>query len=99
MSKEEEKIQVKNYDAHLVTSFSFHHLKGFLLRHSSFIRPASLGETVSMDAEVIKTGESLAFVKADIFNSRGDILARGRHTLFVGLEKSADEKSFEKYLQ
>ena len=46
------------------------------------MRPAKKGDTISIVAECLKVGKTMAFVNVDIFNkSDGNkIVAQGRHT-------------------
>ena len=47
-----------------------------------YMRPAKKGDTISIVAECLKVGKTMAFVNVDIFNkSDGNkIVAQGRHT-------------------
>jgi acyl-coenzyme A thioesterase 13 len=49
--------------------------------HVSYLAAAEAGETVSIDAEVLRCGLNLAFVEVTLRSElRGDVLARGRMT-------------------
>ena len=49
--------------------------------HVSYLSAAEAGETVSIDAEVLRCGLNLAFVEVTLRSElRGDVLARGRMT-------------------
>ena len=49
------------------------------------MRPARKGDTLSIVAECLKVGKTMAFVNVDIFNkSEGNkVVAQGRHTLLT----------------
>ncbi|XP_057297149.1 acyl-coenzyme A thioesterase 13-like [Hydractinia symbiolongicarpus] len=54
----------------------------------SYMKPARIGEVVTLETECKKLGSSLAFTEAVIKNSKGDLLATAKHTKYVGdLEK------------
>ncbi|XP_038056591.1 acyl-coenzyme A thioesterase 13-like [Patiria miniata] len=57
----------------------------------SFMQAAKIGEKVAMEAELIKAGKSLAFTKADVFNAKGDIIAQGQQTMFIGSNKKVQD--------
>lgn len=50
-----------------------------------YMRPAKKGDTISIVAECLKVGKTMAFVNVDILNkSDGNkIIAQGRHTKFL----------------
>ena len=52
---------------------------------SRYMRPAKKGDTISIVAECLKVGKTMAFVNVDILNkSDGNkIIAQGRHTKFL----------------
>lgn len=53
--------------------------------HVSYLAAAEAGETVSIDAEVLRCGLNLAFVEVTLRRElRGDVLARGRMTKLLG---------------
>ena len=49
------------------------------------MRPAKKGDTISIVAECVKVGKTMAFVNVDILNkSDGNkIVAQGRHTKYL----------------
>ena len=49
------------------------------------MRPAKKGDTLSIVAECLKVGKTMAFVNVDIFNkSEGNkVVAQGRHTMLT----------------
>lgn len=55
------------------------------------MRPARKGDTLSIVAECLKVGKTMAFVNVDIFNkSEGNkVVAQGRHTLLTNNSASA----------
>jgi acyl-coenzyme A thioesterase 13 len=51
----------------------------------TYLRPASIGDTVIIDAKCLKKGRTLAFLTVDITNKEsGKLIAQGRHTKFIG---------------
>ena len=49
--------------------------------HMTYLASAKVGETVVLDAEVIRAGKSLAFTKADLkLKHTGKLVATGLHT-------------------
>ncbi|KZC08259.1 PREDICTED: acyl-coenzyme A thioesterase 13-like [Dufourea novaeangliae] len=51
----------------------------------TFMKPALLGELVTVDAKTIRAGKRLAFLAVDVTKNDGkDIIAHGRHTKFIG---------------
>ena len=48
-----------------------------------FIRPAKKGDTLSIVAECLKVGKTMAFVNVEILNKSDDnkVIAQGRHTI------------------
>ncbi|XP_033645201.1 acyl-coenzyme A thioesterase 13-like [Asterias rubens] len=57
----------------------------------SFLKAAKIGDKLTMDAEVVKAGESLAFTTANLMNSSGDIIAQGKHIKHVGRKELAED--------
>ncbi|XP_038056592.1 acyl-coenzyme A thioesterase 13-like [Patiria miniata] len=57
----------------------------------SFLKAARIGDQLTMDAEVIKAGKSLAFSKANLFNANGDIIAQGNHVKHVGRKNTVED--------
>ena len=47
--------------------------------NTSFLRPAHLGETVSIEGRLLKTGKRLGYTEVTIYNAAGEICATGRH--------------------
>ena len=49
------------------------------------MRPAKKGDTLSIVAECLKVGKTMAFVNVDIFNKSEDnkVVAQGRHTMLT----------------
>ncbi|XP_022089603.1 acyl-coenzyme A thioesterase 13-like [Acanthaster planci] len=58
----------------------------------SFMQAARIGDQLTMDAEVIKAGKSLAFTKANLYNSKGDIIAVGNHVKHVGRKDTPEDR-------
>ncbi|CAJ0932177.1 unnamed protein product, partial [Mesorhabditis belari] len=57
--------------------------------HISYLSAAKIGETVVMDAEVIRAGQSTAFTKASLFIKGTDkLIATGLHTKALPRVKS-----------
>ncbi|XP_002735754.1 acyl-coenzyme A thioesterase 13-like [Saccoglossus kowalevskii] len=50
----------------------------------TYMKAVKEGETISINAEVLKLGKRLAFTTCDISNENGILIAQGRHTKFVG---------------
>ncbi|XP_022089602.1 acyl-coenzyme A thioesterase 13-like [Acanthaster planci] len=50
----------------------------------NFLQSAKVGEKVAMEAELVKAGKTLAFTKADLFNAKGDVIAQGQQTIYIG---------------
>ena len=48
------------------------------------MKGAKTGDDIVIDANTLKAGKTLAFLTVDIKNTKGDLLAQGRHTKFVG---------------
>jgi len=52
--------------------------------HMSYLKGAKKGDDILVDAEVVKTGKSLAFLEVEIKNkATGDVLVKGSHTKFI----------------
>lgn len=51
---------------------------------SSYLRGVPLGEEITIDAKASKIGKTLSFLTVDLLDSRGRLLAQGKHTKFVG---------------
>lgn len=49
-----------------------------------YLRAAPIGEEITIEAKTIKTGKSLSFLTVDLTDSKGRLLAQGKHTKFVG---------------
>lgn len=50
----------------------------------SYIGPAKIGDTIIIEASVLKQGKSIAFLNVDIFNkSNNKLIARGNHIKFM----------------
>ncbi|XP_078610381.1 acyl-coenzyme A thioesterase 13-like isoform X2 [Branchiostoma floridae x Branchiostoma japonicum] len=52
--------------------------------HVSYMKAAKPGETITITAEVLKRGRTLAYTRAEIKNEQGDMVAQGLHTKHVG---------------
>ena len=52
----------------------------------SYMKAAKEGELVTVETEVLKLGKSLAFTEAVLTNEKGDLIAKAKHTKFVGGE-------------
>ena len=48
------------------------------------MKGALIGENITIDASTLRSGKTLAFLSVDIKNEKGDFVAQGRHTKFVG---------------
>ncbi|KAJ3640861.1 hypothetical protein Zmor_027396 [Zophobas morio] len=52
--------------------------------HMSYLKGASIGDDILIEADVVKSGKSLAFLEVQIKNKKtGDILVKGSHTKFI----------------
>ncbi|RZC33482.1 acyl-coenzyme A thioesterase 13-like [Asbolus verrucosus] len=52
--------------------------------HLSYLKGAKVNDDIIIDASVIKTGKTLAFLEVDIKNkATGDVLVKGSHTKFL----------------
>ena len=59
--------------------------------HLSFIKPAKLNETILVEGRVVKAGNKVAYLKADVYLKDGDgiklnkdlLIATGSHTKFI----------------
>ncbi|CAH1381212.1 unnamed protein product [Tenebrio molitor] len=52
--------------------------------HISYLKGAKVGDEILIDANVVKTGKSLAFLEVEIRNKiSGDILVKGTQTQFL----------------
>jgi acyl-coenzyme A thioesterase 13 len=50
----------------------------------SYLKGAKVGDEILIDANVVKTGKSLAFLEVEIRNKiSGDILVKGTQTQFL----------------
>ncbi|CAJ0608647.1 unnamed protein product [Cylicocyclus nassatus] len=62
--------------------------------HITYLSAAKEGETVLIDAEVIREGKTLTFTRADLINTATDkIIATGLHTKAFPRAKTAEKKS------
>lgn len=53
--------------------------------HVTFMKPAFPGDVVTIDANTLRSGKTLAFLEVELTKNEGrDIIARGQHTKFVG---------------
>ena len=43
-----------------------------------------MGEEITINAEVVKMGRSLAFTSAELLNKDGKLIAKASHTKFIG---------------
>ncbi|KAK4307991.1 hypothetical protein Pmani_020286 [Petrolisthes manimaculis] len=51
----------------------------------SYMKAAKTGDEILINAELLKSGKTLAFLSADIVNKEtGALIARGSHTKYVG---------------
>ncbi len=46
------------------------------------MRPAYLGDVITIQSKCVKTGKSLAFATVDILNQDGKLIAQGKHTKY-----------------
>jgi len=61
------------------------HLPGVSIDMSiSYLRAAPVGDEISIYAEVVKMGRTLAFTSAELLNKDGKLLAKASHTKFIG---------------
>ncbi|XP_044263124.1 acyl-coenzyme A thioesterase 13-like [Tribolium madens] len=52
--------------------------------HMSYLKGAKIGDDVLIDASLLKTGKSLAFLEVELKNKKnGDLLVKGSHTKFL----------------
>jgi len=52
---------------------------------TSFVKPAGrIGDTLYARATLTAMGRTLAYTRVDFLNARGDLVAFGHHTKFVG---------------
>ncbi|XP_050458562.1 acyl-coenzyme A thioesterase 13-like [Cataglyphis hispanica] len=52
--------------------------------HVTFLKTARLGEVLTVNAETIRAGKTLAFLAVEITKNDGkDVVARGQHTKFI----------------
>ncbi|XP_006821918.1 acyl-coenzyme A thioesterase 13-like [Saccoglossus kowalevskii] len=47
----------------------------------SFLKGASIGEKLFINAKILKSGKSFMFITVDIKNDSGILIAQGRHTM------------------
>ncbi|XP_077993918.1 acyl-coenzyme A thioesterase 13-like [Glandiceps talaboti] len=50
----------------------------------TYMKAAFPGETITIDAKVLKAGKTLGFTTCDITNEKGALVAQARHTKFIG---------------
>ena len=50
----------------------------------SYLKPAKIGEIVTMETDCKKLGSSLAFMEATLKNKEGKLLATAKHIKFIG---------------
>ncbi|XP_049828150.1 acyl-coenzyme A thioesterase 13-like isoform X1 [Schistocerca gregaria] len=51
----------------------------------SYMKPASAGEEVIIDAQTLRAGKTLAFLEVDLKKkATGELIAKGSHTKFIG---------------
>jgi len=61
------------------------HLPGVSIDMSiSYLRAAPVGEEITINAEVVKMGHTLAFTSAELLNKEGKLIAKASHTKFIG---------------
>ena len=54
----------------------------------SYLSAASTGELVTITAEALKVGRTMAFTTAELKRQDGTIVARGSHTKHLGSPKT-----------
>ena len=61
--------------------YYYHYFRVFIV-YFRYMRPAKKGDTISIVAECLKVGKTMAFINVDIFNKNDGnrIIAQGRHT-------------------
>ncbi|CAH1253680.1 ACOT13 [Branchiostoma lanceolatum] len=52
--------------------------------HVSYLKAAKPGETITIAADILKMGRTLAYTTAQVKNEKGDVVAQGLHTKHVG---------------
>jgi len=58
----------------------------------SYLRPANVGEEITINAEVIKMGQTFAFSSAELLNKDGKLLAKGSNTKYLGQDAPSVKK-------
>ncbi|KAF6032094.1 ACOT13 [Bugula neritina] len=53
----------------------------------SYLRGAPLGEEITIDAKALKIGKNLSFLTVDVTDSKGKLIAQGKHTKFVSKDQ------------
>lgn len=51
------------------------------------MKAAKLGETITMEAVALKKGSKLYFATVDFRNASGQLIAQGKHTKFLDVQK------------
>ena len=59
-------------------------MRCFVPLYHRYMRAAPLGEEVTINAEALKIGRTLTFLTVDLLDSKGRLLAQGKHTKFIG---------------
>lgn len=65
----------------------------------SYMLPVKLGETIEIEASVLKIGRNIAFAEAEFRRkSDGRMVAKGKHTIaFIPSPPTTDGKPFEQF--
>lgn len=50
---------------------------------TSYLRAPKLGEEITIEAEALKIGKTLSFLTVDLTDSKGRLVAQGKHTKFA----------------
>ena len=50
----------------------------------TYMKPARIGEEITIEARTLRTGKTLAFLECEIRNKHQALLVKGSHTKFVG---------------
>ena len=73
----------------MLREFRIHIYKALNIFDFRCLAPAKMGETVILDAEVIKTGRSIAFTEATLSRKSDQVIvATGQHTKAFPSQKS-----------
>lgn len=51
----------------------------------SYMKAANVGEIVTVEAQVLKSGKNISFSTVDLKNEQGQLIAQGKHTKFMAI--------------